>query len=98
MILQFPLRERRRAGKQERPALERHNLRSAPAHDALAACRAELRAIARSATVLATGLAENQGSALMRRLVHPLRLAPRHRAGPGLHGEGKVRSKAKLAL
>jgi hypothetical protein len=65
MILQFPVQERRRASKEERLPLARQKLRSAPAHDALAACRAEFQAIARRATVLATGLRENQGCALM---------------------------------
>jgi hypothetical protein len=54
MILPFPnLQERRRAGKEERSALARAHFRSAPAHAALAACRAELQAIVHSATVLA---------------------------------------------
>jgi hypothetical protein len=71
MILQFPVQERRRASKEERLPLARQKLRSAPAQDALAACRAEFQAIARSATVLATGLGENQGCALMRWRVPP---------------------------
>jgi hypothetical protein len=53
MILQFPnLQERRRASREKRSAPAKARFRSAPAHVALAACRAELLAIARSATLL----------------------------------------------
>ena len=53
MILQFPnLQERRRANREQRSAPAKPRFRSAPAHAALAACRAELQAIARSATLL----------------------------------------------
>jgi hypothetical protein len=54
MVLQFPnMRERRRrAGQEERPALAKPKL-PAPEYAALAACHAELQAIARSATALA---------------------------------------------
>jgi hypothetical protein len=56
MILQFPLQRRRRAGKEQRPASARY-IRTVLAHDAIAACRAEFSAIARSATVLARSAA-----------------------------------------
>jgi hypothetical protein len=53
MILPFPnLQERRRAGKQKRFALAKPHFRSVPSHAALVACRAELQAIAHSATLL----------------------------------------------
>ena len=77
MILQFPMQRRRRAGKEERPVPARF-IRTMPAHDALAACRAEFRAIARSAAVLARsamaparGRTKYQGCALMRRQSPP---------------------------
>lgn len=55
MVLQFSIaQDRRREVKEERPApAQAEESRLAPAHAALAACRAELLAIARSATLLA---------------------------------------------
>jgi hypothetical protein len=54
MVLQFPdMQERRRISREKRSAPAKPCYRSAPAHPALAACRAELQTIARTATVLA---------------------------------------------
>ena len=53
MILHFPsARERRRASREQRSVPAKLRFRSAPAHAALAACRAELEAVALSATLL----------------------------------------------
>jgi len=92
MILHFPsTRQRRRATKEQLFVPGKPRFRSAPAHAALAACRAELEAVALSATLL------TRNATLVARSTTFLAKKSPGRGGPGDRGLNRAWAARKRA-